>query len=265
MARTDSEGPTALVGIAIGALGPVAVALALVPIRSDLHNANLALMLVLVVVVAAIVGGRRAGALAAIVSTLAFDFFLTRPYLSVKIETSTDLQTAAILLGVGLIVGAVASRGRRSERAREDATDAINRVHRAAELIAQGAPSGDVVDLVLREIREVLHLHDCWLEIPSELYVMPRLERGGTIDSTERHWFSGGIALSEDGVELPLLVRGDLVGRIVLVGNEGRPVTIEERVVAVALADQLGAALALTTPEERARLATASRHRPGRI
>ena len=34
-----------------------------------------------------------------------FDFFLTRPYLSLKIETSADLETALILLGVGLLVG----------------------------------------------------------------------------------------------------------------------------------------------------------------
>jgi len=90
---------------------------------------------------------------------------------------------------------------------------------------------------------------------------MPTLERGGTIETPERHWFAGGIALSEDGVELPVLERGELVGRLVLVGDPEHPVTIEERVVAVALADQLGAALALATPDERARVASHDRHR----
>jgi len=258
--RTERDGPSALIGLALGALGPVVVALLLVPVRTELHNANLALMLVLVVVLAGIVGGPRAGALGAIVATLAFDFFLTEPYLSLKIETSADLETAVILLGVGLLVGTVASRGRRSERDRERAADAIARVHRVADRIAQGAPLAEVADVVTREVRDLLHLHDCWLELPRDAYVMPTLERGGTIAASERHWFSGGIAMSEDGVELPVLEQGALVGRIVLVGDPTQPVTIEERVVAVALADQLGAALALARPEERAALSSEDRH-----
>jgi len=261
MAATETDQPSAAVGLAIAALGPIAVALALVPVRSELHNANLALMLVLVVVLAGIVGGRRAGALAAIVATLAFDFFLTRPYLSLKIETSADLETAIILLGVGLLVGAVSSRGRRSERARERASTAIARIHRVAELIARGTPLPEVVAAVTREVRELLRLHDCWLEIPRQAYAMPVLERGGTIATPERHWFSGGIALSEDGVELPVLERGEPVGRLVLVGDPEHPVSIEARVVAVALADQLGAALALASPDERADLLSEERHR----
>lgn len=255
MSWTDDDGSEPLLGVAFGALGPVVVALLLVPIRSELHNANLALMLVLVVVLAAIIGGRRAGALAAIVATLSFDFFLTRPYLSMKIETSADLETALILLGVGLLVGAVASRGRRSEQGRERAAAAISRVHRVAERVAGGTPIDDVVTEVTGELCGLLQLHDCWLEFPSSLYVMPTLQRGGSIEEYERNWFRGGVVLSPDGVELPVLERGIQVARIVLVGNPAYPVTIEERVVAVALADQLGAALALAGPDERARLA----------
>ena len=89
---------------------------------------------------------------------------------------------------------------------------------------------------------------------------MPVLERSGTIEASERHWFAGGIALSEDGVELPVLEQGRPVGRIVLIGDPDHPVTLEERVVAVALADQLGAALALAAPDERARLSSDDRH-----
>lgn len=254
MAATGPESTRSVVTLALAALGPVVVALLLVPFRSGLHNANLALMLVLVVVLAGIVGGRRAGAVAAIVATLSFDFFLTRPYLSLKIETSADLETALILLGVGLLVGTVASRGRQSAQERERAARAIGRVHRVADRVAQGAPLDDVVAVVTGELLELLHLHDCWLELPPDVYVMPTLQRGGGLDGTERHWFQGGVALSEDGVELPVLEQGEMVARVVLVGDPTHAVTIEERVVAVALADQLGAALALAPPSERDRL-----------
>ena len=58
------------VGIVIGGLGSIAVSVVLVPLRSHIDNANLALILVFVVVCAAIVGGRTAGAVAAIAATL---------------------------------------------------------------------------------------------------------------------------------------------------------------------------------------------------
>ena len=244
-----------LVGLVVAALAPIAVGAALVPFRRDLDNANLALILVLVVVLAAIVGGRRAGAVAAIMATLSFDFFLTRPYLSLKVETSNDVETVLILLGVGLLVGAVASRGRRAEHQRDQAAGAITRVHRIADLVARGASVADVARAVTDELRELLSLHDCFLEFPPFLYSMPRLERGGNVDAPEHHWFSGGLALSADGVELPVLEQGTEAARFVLIGDPAVPVTIEERVAAVALADQFGTALALAEPTARQRLA----------
>jgi hypothetical protein len=254
MGQPVDDRSSAAFGLVVAALGPVVVALILVPFRTELHNANLALILVLVVVIAAIIGGRRAGALAALVATASFDFFLTQPYLSLKIETSNDLETVLILLGVGLLVGAVASRGRRSQRGRERAGEAISRVHRVADQIARGTPVDHVVESVCGELRELLALQDCWLEFPPFGYVMPSLERGGSIEGSEHHWFGGGVALSPDGVELAVLEQGVTIARLVLIGDPESAATIEERVVAVALADQLGVALALAGPVEQARL-----------
>jgi hypothetical protein len=245
----------AVVGLAIAAVGPVAVAAAVVPFRDDLDSANLALILVLVVVLAAIVGGRRAGAVAAITATLSFDFFLVRPYLSMEIESADDIETALILLGVGLLVGQVASRGRRTRRGQEQAAQAIVRLHRVADLAATGAPIDDVVAAVTTELRALLSLYDCWLEWRPFVYVMPRLERGGAISQVEHLWAEGGVALSEDGVELPVLDQGNEIARLVLIGNPAVSVTLEQRVVAVALSDQLGLALALAGPAEQERLA----------
>ena len=56
-----------------------------------------------------------------------------------------------------------------------------------------------------------------------------------------------------------MLEQGQQVARLVLIGDPEVAVTIEERVVAVALADQLGTALALAGPDERERLAKESR------
>jgi hypothetical protein len=242
-------------GVVAGGLGAVAVSIALVPLRDRIDNANLALILVFVVVCAAIVGGRTAGAVTAIVATLSFDFFLTKPFMSMRIESADDIETALILLAVGLVVGEVASRGRRARRERERAADAILRVHRVAELVANAAPLNEVARAVRTELSALLRLTDCWLELPPFEWPLPRLERAGTVEGDERRWFEGGFAIPEFGVQLPVVEGGREVARLVLIGNSDVGVTIDERVVAVALADQLGSAFATASPAELAAVA----------
>jgi hypothetical protein len=252
--RSEAAGNT-WIGLAVGGLAPIAVGALLVPFRDDIDNTNLALILVLVVVVAAIAGGRAAGALAAVTSTLAFDFFLTKPFLSARIDSADDVETALILLAVGLLVGEVASRGRRARRDHEVAAQAVLRVHRVADQIAHGAPLDQVLALVKAELTDLLGLWDCWLELRPFSWVLPRMDRGGTVEGDEHHWLDAGFALPRDGVELPVVDRGREVGRLVLLGDPDVAVSLEERVVAVALADQLGLAVAIADPDDLVRLA----------
>ncbi|MDQ1430010.1 MAG: hypothetical protein QOF40_612 [Actinomycetota bacterium] len=244
-----------LFGLAFGGLTPIAIGALLVLLRDDIDNTNLALILVLVVVIAAIVGGRAAGALAAVTSTLAFDFFLTKPFLSARIDSADDLETAVILLAVGLLVGEVASRGRRARQEHEAAAQAILRVHRVADQIAHDTPIDVVLASVKAELLDLLSLWDCWLELRPFTWVLPRMDRGGTVEGDEHTWLTGGFVLPRDGVELPVVDRGTEVARLVLLGDPEVPVTLEQRVVAVALADQLGIAVALAPTGELAHLA----------
>jgi hypothetical protein len=247
--------PQKLMGIAVGGLGSIAAAVALVPFRASIDNANLGLLLVLVVVVAAIIGGGAAGAVAAITATVAFDFFLTRPYLSMRVDSADDVETVLILLVAGLLVGEVAARGRRARRLEERAAQAIARVHHVAELVAQGVPLAEAVAVVRQELVALLVLHDCWLEFPPFRWTLPLLESGGTVEGSEHHWSSGGFTLPADGVELAVVARGRQVARLILIGDPEMAVTFEERVVAVALADQLGSALAMASEQEVRRIA----------
>src|SRR6478672_3264081 len=98
-ARTE---PRPTTGIALGGLAAVVATVLLVPLRDNIDNANLALVLVLVVVLAAIAGGRSAGAAAAIVGTIGFDFFLVPPFNSMRIESADDIETVLLLLALGL-------------------------------------------------------------------------------------------------------------------------------------------------------------------
>lgn len=239
--REDSQ----VVGYAIGGLGPIALAALLTTVRSEIDNANLALILVLVVLLAAVTGGRGPGLLAAVVTTLSYDFFLTRPYLSLTIDSADDVETTVILLIIGLVVGQVAVVARRSRSAAARGSDEVARLHRVAERAASGAPVDEIVTDVCSEIAGLLDLRDCRFERPPFGAPLPRIERNGAISGvTTRRYVGDGFTLPEEGVELPVLGRGVQVGRFVLEPGETHGAPIEELVVAVALADQLGATIA---------------------
>ncbi|HEX7442448.1 MAG TPA: DUF4118 domain-containing protein, partial [Acidimicrobiales bacterium] len=103
--------------MAAAAAAPIAAALLLIPWRGHLDTADNALILVVVIVAVASTGRRLAAALSALVSAVAFDFFLTRPYYSLRITRTSDLITEILLLVVGLAVGELAARGRHHRRA----------------------------------------------------------------------------------------------------------------------------------------------------
>src|SRR5438094_707327 len=101
------EGPDdrlVVAGLGVAALGPLVVASLLVTVRDHMARSNAALVFVIVVVLAAALGGRWAGVTAAVISAMSYDFFLTRPYGSLKIDELEDIVATVLLLAVGLIV-----------------------------------------------------------------------------------------------------------------------------------------------------------------
>jgi hypothetical protein len=231
-------------GLLIGGLGPIVVAAALVPLRDTLGNTNVALILVVIVVLAAVAGGRAAGALAAVMTALSFDFFHTEPYLSLTIASSEDVETTLLLLAVGLIVGQVAQRAQRSREAAEAGHSEIGRIHRMAEMSALGQDPAAVLAAAQTELTTLLGLAGCRFEAPPFSAGRARLERSGTISGRVNVRASGrGFELPQEGVELAVLAHGREVGRFILDPTPGVGVTLEQRIVAVAIADQVGAAL----------------------
>jgi hypothetical protein len=241
--RTEDR-ENAAAGLVLAALGPIVAAAALVPVRDTLGSTNVALVLVLVVLAAALTGGRAAGAVAAVSTVLAFDFFHTRPYLTLTIDSRDDVVTTALLLPIGLLIGSVAGRARRARRDAEASQDQMHRVHRVAELTARGEPAPAILEQTQRELTELLGLADSRFEAPPYDDVgLPIVERSGAV-LTDRHRYTlDGFELPAGGAALPVLARGRPVGRFVLVPNPGTGVSLERRIVAVALADQAGAAL----------------------
>ena len=230
-----------MAGIILGAVLPLLVASALVSVRSVLQNANVALILVVVVVFIAAVGGRPAGAVAAASSALSFIFFHTKPYLRITMDSADDVETTVLLLVVGLLVGHLAA-GRR--QARRFARNEIRRIHRMGGFTAQGEETPVVILAAEAELVDLLNLTSCRFEAPPSALAFPRIERTGTIDLGTYRFRPEGFELPADGVELPVFGRGSLMGRFVLEPTPGVGISLERRVLAVAIADQVGAALA---------------------
>lgn len=238
------------IGVAIGGIGPVVVAGALVGIRDEIVNANVALILVLVVVLAASTGGWQAGAVAAVMSAVSFEFFHTRPYLRLTIASGDDVETTLLLLGVGVSVGYLSSRARAARLAATTGRAEIRRIHRIAELAAGGVPAADVLLAGQDELRELLGLSVCRFEAPPFGLPLARIERNGAVTGVTEHRFTRGeFELPREGAELPVLARGQQIGRFVLEPKPGVGVSLEQRVVAVAIADQIGTVLTVPMGE----------------
>ncbi|MGZ4704664.1 MAG: DUF4118 domain-containing protein [Acidimicrobiales bacterium] len=243
----DERLPTA-VGAFIGVVGSIMVAGLLSNVGDWASNVNVALVLMVVVVLGAAAGGRAAGAVSAGAAALAFDFFQTQPYHSLRIGSRDDVETAVLLLVGGLIVGQIAARAQIGRVAVEAGRTEIRRIHHLAELTAQGHPSSDVIDAATTQLTQLLSLQSCRFERPPYTDTFERLEHSGVVTAPKRpismsRMGRHGLELPGEGVELPVLNRGRDIGRFVLVPTPGEGASLEQRVVAVALADQVGAAV----------------------
>jgi len=233
-----------IIGMAIGVIGALVLSVAMIPLRDHLHNDNMALALVIPVLVGAVVGGRLAGAVSAIAAALCFDFFFTLPYLSLRIEGSNDLTSFFVLLVVALIAAEVGIRARRGSRAAREARSDLDRLCRVIELAARGADIEDVVSSARAELIGLFGLVDCTYEAGAGHGTLPRLGIHGAIEGTALVADHSEFLLPPGGVELAVVGRGTDYGRLVLFASEAVHASLQKRVVAVAIADQLGITLA---------------------
>jgi Domain of unknown function (DUF4118) len=234
-----------LIAYALGGLLPIAIAAAMVGVRGEMDTTNVALVLVLVVVGTAAFSGRGPAALSALVTAISYEFFFTKPFESLRISSADDVETTLILLAIGLAVGQLAVHARRTRSDARRGRDEITSMRRMAELVAAGASSKDLIDTAVTELTRLLSLLGCRFEATATGPTLPVLERSGRIESPYRRVGPDGeLALPPLGVRLPVVGDGHQVGSIVLEPDPDIGVTLEARVVAVALADQLGAALA---------------------
>jgi len=234
-----STWPLAVVAV----LAPVVAALLLTPWRDRLATADDALLLVVVIVAVATAGRRWAAALCAVSAALSFDFFLTRPYQSLRITRSSDLTTEVLLLVVGLLVGDLAARGRHHRTTAREGRDRLAALHAVTELAAAGGEPDDVARRVTDELRDLLRLRSCTFA-SDDGGLVARLRPDGEVQVGAVIWNTADLGLPRRGVDLPVRSGGEVVGHFLLVPEPGVHVPQDVLMVAVSLADQVGASVA---------------------
>ncbi len=242
---SPSDGRWSWLSIAAGLLLPLGASLVLVPFRDHFANAAAALVLAGVVVGVAAFGNRRAGWIASVSSCVWFDFFLTRPYERFSISAAHDIETTVALLVVGLAVTEIAVRRRQHFAVAMAEGNYLALIHDVSELVARGAPAEAVIEAVRQELLELLDLQGCRFEARPHSGTRPQLLRNGEVELAENRFDVQRDGLPIGETELVVQSQDHQFGHFVLVAGGGGPaISIEQRVVAIVLADEVGATLA---------------------
>lgn len=226
--------------------GPLAASALMAAMRDVLANDNAALVLVLIVVAVAAAGHRPSAIVAALSSAAWFDFFLTEPYHRFTINDRDDVETAVLLVLVGIAVAEIALWGRRQQGRASRRHGYLDGVVSAARMAAEGdTPAPAVVTFVSDQIIAVLGVDKCEFKT-GKPGSHPRLNRDGTV-TRDGHVIDvdrSGLP-THDVTEIAVESRGRLLGRFELVcATRAVWPTLEQRLVAVTLAEQAGTALA---------------------
>ena len=104
-----------LIYLAVGPLAAILLGAALIPMREAVAASTLEIPFILLTIVVSEFGGHPAAFVAALVSTLSLDFFMTKPYLMLDPVGKHDVTTFVGLFACGFVAAALGTRRIRRE------------------------------------------------------------------------------------------------------------------------------------------------------
>jgi len=231
--------------VVVGAslLAPAGVAAVLAAFRGSFVNTAAALVLVAVLVAVAVTGSRFAGYLASISAAIWFDFLLTRPYEHFAISHRADVETTLSLFVVGVIVTELAARSHHHARVSSEESEFVAMLRDLTDLASRSVPISEVVASTSSSLTQLLHLRGCRFETVNEGHPLARLLADGTVSHVGFDWPAGELGIPGPEAEILTEWRGLALGRFVLTPTPGWPVSVERRIVAVAMAGVAAATL----------------------
>jgi len=164
----DTRAPAAnddLVYLGAGPLLAILLGFALTPFRVTVAAANLSFAFVVLTVVISAFGGRAAGVATALASALSLDFFLTRPYLSLRIQENHDVFAFAGLTVCGLVAASLGSPQRIA--ALREYRSHSHLLHQTLAALEEGGPVETELARVLERARQTLPVRALVLRDPN--------------------------------------------------------------------------------------------------
>ena len=155
-----------------------------------------------------------------------------------------------LLLVIGVAVTEIAVWGRRQHAAASRRAGYLDGINAAAQAAAAGDSPSELIDQVSASLTELLSLRSCVFQYGKAGLGNPaRLLSSGQVVLGQRTVDVAAVGLP-DQTDIELLVEtgGVFQGRFFMRANPGARPTLEQRLVAIAFADQVGAALAGSHP-----------------
>jgi len=215
--------------------------------RSDIGSTNVALLLALVVVAAGVMGRRRGALTTAAGAALSFNFFHTLPIHSLRIASAKDIATVALLLAVGLVVGELSRLRQRAASGSRIGRVELGMLHANAELCNSRPATNTAVFEATASIARLLGADAVSFERHPNSVGIPRGEiaHNGTLEGIALRATPEGYDLGNDPIAIRVANGAVLHGHMIITPNAGLPVSLDARLGAIVIADQLALALSV--------------------
>lgn len=155
---------------ALGSLSAVAatiaVTAALLPLRSSISTATVALVLVVPVVLGVVTGGVRAGVVAVIAGFLAYDFVFILPYYTLSVGAGQNWAALGVYVVVMLVVARVVSRLQEARSEAQRRATAAQRLLELSQLLVTDRATPDTYQATVDAIRSALRADGVALLVP---------------------------------------------------------------------------------------------------
>jgi hypothetical protein len=218
----------------LAGLVPFGLAAAWIPVRSNLPNTVIALLMVVGVAGLAMAGGPITGVVASVTAVMGFDFFDAAPYGQLLMTETRDVVTAIALLFASLVAAGLAVSLRNQRSASANQREDFNVMASAARMASFGDAAGVVVAALAGELVTRLDLRDCEFVYGPPAPGRPYIRRDGTL--------AGGTDPAE--LDLPVWSGNQLRGYYRLSPKSPSAPPPDRLLAAVGIAEQAGAALA---------------------
>lgn len=173
----------------------------------------------------AVLGGLRPSLFAAVISAIAYNFFFTAPYFSLRIASPADGVTVGVLFLVAVVASRLASQLREQARLAADHATRNATIAGFARKLLSCADKGAIADVTARELASLLGCNTCILAHDDEIRVLAGQPAEPSLSSSDL-----AIAASVFASGIPA---GRGLGTSGFVDWQFRPVATEQSVLAV--------------------------------